>query len=371
MRTRDAVLQYQKGSLGDSGTHVEEINVVDPVSAIELEFEATNGGTSNKGNFLSDVITKVEIVDGSEVLYSVNLSELEALHFYKSGKPPCLFPSEWASGLQRHNVLLMLGRYLWDQDFAVDFTRFRNPQLKITYNMAAIRAVGGTGFLTNTLKLSIIAKTMEEMAVKPSKYLMAKEIESFTSVASGDKRIDLPVDKVYRMLMLRAFIQLSDIDEVISDFKLTLDTDKFVPFNRKVKQMDAAVLALLGETKFKHDVFTYHQLAFRELNNKENHGSWNAWEDTTGYIVNKQYEWSSEGKLDIITHAGATVGSEIKVTGEECGHSLHATVPYFFGLPLVEGTWFDPRSYKKMEAVLTQAVASGACAVVAEQVRAL
>ena len=371
MRTRDAVLQYQKGSLGDSGTHIEEINVVDPVSALELEFEATNGGTSNKGNFLSDVITKIEIVDGSEVLYSVNLSELEALQFYKTGQTPALFPSEWASGIQRHNVLLMLGRYLWDQDFAVDFTRFRNPQLKVTYNMAAVLAVGASGFLTNTLKLSIIAKTMEEMAVKPSKYLMAKQIESFTSVASGDKRIDLPTDKVYRLLMLRAHKQQSDIDEIISDWKLTMDTDKFIPFNRKVKQLDAEVQSRLGRSELKHDIFVAHQIAFRELNNKENSSTAALWENTDGNIIGIQYEWSSEGKLTIITNAGVAVSTDKKVTMKEDGHALHATVPYFFGLPLVEGTWFDPRSYKKMEAVLTQAVASGVCAIVAEQVRAL
>ena len=368
MRTRDAVLEYQK-VLSDAGTVTIDLDLVDPVSAIELEFEATNGATSNKGNFISDVITKVEVVDGSDVLCSLNMLELEALQFYKTGKTPALFPSEFASGLQRHAALLLFGRHLWDPDYAMDFTRYKNPQLKITSNLAAVRAVGATGFVTATLKATAVAKVMEQLGSKPSKFLMQKELESFTSAASGDKRIQLPTDYVYRMLMLRAYVQLSDVDEVITDVKLTADTDAFIPFNRKLKQLDAQVFSRWGAGRIKHDIFTSHQIAFRLMWNKEpSLDAW-SWEDATPEIVGIRYTWSSEGKLDLTDNAGAVISTDMKLTTVEEGHALHATLPIPFGLMDQPATWFNPKTHKKLELVLTQAVASAVCQVVAEQER--
>lgn len=366
MRTRDAVIEYQK-TLDDNGTLIKDLDIVDPVSALYLEFEATNGTTSNKGNFISDVITKIEIVDGSQVLYGVNLSQLEALHQYKLGKTPTMFPSEWASGIQRHGCLLMFGRHLWDREYAQDFTRYRNPQLKITSNLAAVRAVAAdTAFATGTLKGTIVAKVMED-ATKPGKYLRAKEIDSFTSAASGDKRVELVYDYPYRLLLLRAFIQQSDIDEVITDFKLTCDTDKFILFNRKVKQLDAEALALFGAGRLKHDIFCSHQDAVRIMFNKEPDCRPYFGGGATLAIIGINYQWSSELKLDMYSDAGATLGTDEAVTVVEEGHALHATLPVAFGEMDKPDSWFDPKPFKKIEAVLTQAVDSAVCQVVLEQ----
>lgn len=372
MKTRDAVIEYQK-TLDNAGTLVKDLDLVDPVSALYLEFEATNEATSNKGNFISDVITKVEIVDGSEVLYSLNQSELEALAFYKTGKTPTLFPSEWASGIQRHGVYLLFGRYLWDQDFAIDFTKFKNPQLKITSNIAAIRAIGsGLSFATGTLKGTIVAKVMEG-ASAPGKYLMAKELLSFTSTSSNsaEERKELPTDLVYRMLMTRHWVQLSDIDEVTALLKLTFDTDKYIMLDRRVKQLDAEAFAQFGAGRLKHDIFTQHQIGFRLLFNKEPSLYAFSWEDATPEIVGVRYTWSSEGKLDITDNGGTAITSDMKLTAVEEGHALHATLPIPFGLLDRPETWFDPTPYKKMELIFTSAASAvaGACAIVAEQVK--
>ena len=368
MRTRDGVIQYQK-VLTDTETLPQDINIPDPISAFYIEVECTNGSTSNKGNFISDIITKVEVVDGSDVLASLNMAQLEALQFYKTGKTPVLFPSEWASGVQRHGVYLLFGRYLWDPMFCLVPTKYRNPQIKVTANKAAIRAASVTGFATgNNILLTIVAKIFEEGA-SPVGHLMQKQIDSFTSAASGDKRIELPTDYVYRLLMPRFWVQLSDIDEIITNLKLTCDTDKFIPFNRKVKQLDAEALALFGRSVFKHDVFVAHQIAFRELNNKENSSTAALWENTDGDIIGIQYEWSSEGKVTIITNAGAVVSTDQKITMLEDGHALHATLPIPFGRFMEPDTWFDPKTYGKVELVMTQGVASAVCEIVLEQVR--
>jgi hypothetical protein len=364
---RDFVVEYQK-TLDDVGTLIKDISVTDPVSAFYLEFEGVNGAISNKGNFLSDVITKIEVTDGATVLYSLSLAQLEALDFYKTYKTPTLFPSEFASGTQRHGVYLYFGQWLWDDQFSMDFTRYKNPQLKITSNANAIRSTGATGFLSGYLKATIIAKIMEGGPRSPN-YLMAKEIESFTSASSGEKRIDLPVDYIYRLLMLRAWKQQSDVDEIISDIKLTADSDKFVPVNRKVKQLDAESFCEYGAGRIKHDILTQHQVAFRLMFNKEPSLVVYPWEDASPPIIGIRYTWSSEGKLDLTDNAGTLITTDQNFTCVEEGHALHATLPLVFGQIYAPDTWLNPRSYNKFEAVLTQATASAAVSVVAEQVK--
>jgi hypothetical protein len=367
MKTRDAILEYQK-TLDDTGTLIKDLTLTDPVSAFYLEFEGTNGATSNKGNFLSDVITRIEVVDGSTVLYSLSLAELEALQWYKTYRTPALFPSEWLSGKQRHGVYLLFGQYLWDSDFNMDFRRYKNPQLKITTNIAAIRAAGATGFLSGYLKATIVAKVMEG-APGAGAYLMAREVETFVSAASGEKRIELPTDYPYRMLMLRAWLQQSDIDEIISDVKLTLDTDKFIPFNRKVQQLDAEALQEWGVSRLKHDIFCSDNEAVRLFHNKEPDCRIYDVHATTPDIVGIIYQWSSEVKPTLNDAGGAQDTTDRNLTMVEEGHALHATLPITFGPVYDPSTWFDPKPYQKMELVLTQATASGACAVVSEQVK--
>ena len=367
MRTRDFVVEYQK-TLDDSGTLIKDMDIVDPVSALYLEFEGTNGSTDNKANWLSDVITKVEIVDGSEVLYSLNLSELEALHFYKLGKTPTLFPSEWADGTQRHGCFLLFGRHLWDQQFGMNFASLRNPQLKITTNIAAIRAASATdGFVSGTLKGTIIAKIMEDVSM-PSKYLMAKEINSFTS-ASGEKRIDLPIDYIYRMLMLRVSARYSDIDLTLSDLKLTCDSDKFIFLNRKVKQLDAEAFAQFGASRLKHDIVASYNDNVEILHHKEPDCRVWSTKESPGEYIAISYQWSGRLRIMVYDAAGAAVATDRKLTMVEEGHSFHGTLPIPFGIMDREETWFDPAPYKKLEAVLTQATADHACQICLEQVR--
>ena len=366
MKVRDAVIEYQK-TLDDAGTLIKDLDIVDPVSALYLEFEATNGSISNKGNFISDVITKIEVVDGSQVLYGVNMSQLEALYLYKLGKMPTMFPSEWPGGTQRHGCLLMFGRRLWDREYAQDFTRYRNPQLKITSNLDAVRTKSTTtAFVTATLKATIVAKVMEDVT-KPGKYLRAKEIDSFVSAGSGDKRVELVYDYPYRLLLLRAYLLGYDINEVISNFKLTCDTDKFIPFDRKVQQLDAEVLPL-GVGVLKHDMFFGHGDSIRLLFNKEPFCCVYAQAPGTPRMFNLTAQWSSQlSEVEVYAHDGTLDTTDRKVTAWEHGHALHATLPVSFGEMDRPDSWFDPKPFKKIEAVLTQGTASAACQVVLEQ----
>lgn len=369
MKTRDAVLEYQD-TQKDTATKTKDLDLTEPISAIEIEVQCTNGATSNKANYISDIVTKIEVVDGSDVLSSLNMSQLEALHFYKTGRMPCMFPSEWGGGLQRHNAMLFFGRYLWDREYALDPKKFTNPQLKVTFNKAVIRAAAADGFAAgDNISLSLIAKVFADLPA-PAQFLMQKQIESFTGAASGEKRVTLPRDYVYRMLLTRFWLQAYDIDELISDIKLTADTDKFIPFNRKTKQLDAQALATFGLGEIKHDVLASDSDTVRAIFNKEPMLAIHNWDTPMTVFCNIHWAWSSQFAPAVFLHDGTAYGTDVKLTVREAGHAPHATLPIPFGRLHEKDDWFDPKVYGTLELVLTQATVAGAvCEIVAEQVR--
>lgn len=199
---------------------------------------------------------------------------------------------------------------------------------------------------------------------------MQKQIENFTSAASGEKRVSLPTDYPYRMILARFWVQLSDINEIVTDIKLTCDTDKFIPFNRKTQQLDAQALGMFGAGRIKHDIYTANEIANRIIFNKEPDCRPFLAEAALYDIIGITYQWSSELKLELSTHAGVADGTSRKITVSEAGHAPHATLPIPFGRMMNPEDWFNPKEFDKVELVLTQAVASAVCEIAAEQVRA-
>lgn len=373
MRTRDAVLAYQEQQSSDNSSKTIDLDLVDPVSALVFEFEATNGTTSNVQNPFPYVVTKIEVVDGSDVLAALSFPQMQALHFYKTQKQPELREDEVGGSGQVMGTSLLFGRHLYDLDYALDLTRFKNPQLKISWNLGVTRTVSATtAFATGTFKISAIAKCMEGMGAAPSKFLMQKEIESWTGATSGDKRIEFPTDYVYRMLMLRTYLRsigsVNDVDECVNKIKLTADTDKFIAFERYTKQFRAEMAQVFGTALvWKRFTALHGDELWFEVNLEP---QLKLIPTVVNRAVGYGWCWSGAAALLFGDTAGGTVGTRERVDGQIEGFGLHHAIPIPLGLMDKPETWFDPKTYKKLELVCTQGRAS-ANSVVAEQVRPL
>jgi hypothetical protein len=369
MKVRDAVLLYQETQTSDKNTKPIALDLVDPVSALCFEFEATNGTTNNQNNPLTRAITKLEVVDGSDVLASMSFEQAQALQFYKTGKQPQLREDEGPSAASVIGCMILFGRYLWDREYALDLTKFKNPQLKISWDLTNIRAVQAeTAWGTGTTKISAWAKVMEGES-PPGKYLMPKEIESWTGASSGDKRHELPTDYIYRMLMLRSYLTQCDVDENISKIKLTCDTDKFIPFERYTKQFDAEMAQLFGNVVcWKRYHATHNDTIWLPVNKEPQARFTIPSGSLMGYMVQYGWMWSGEAALLVADASGSGYGTDARIDAMIEGHALHATLPIPLGVMNEPDTWFDPTSYKKLELVLTEGGAA-ADSIVAEQVR--
>jgi hypothetical protein len=372
MKNRDAVLCYQEAQSSDKSSKTIDLDIVDPVSALGFEFEARNGTTNNQNNPLSKCIEKLELVDGADVLASMNFEQAQALQFYKTGKQPQLRIDEQPSSAPNYygdviGCMILFGRKLWDREYALDLTKFRNPKLKITWDLGHTRDVdAATAFATGTLKISAWAKVMEGMGGAPGKFLMDKEIESWTGATSGDKPHELPLDYVYRMLMLQTYLAGNDIDENISKLKLTADTDKFIAFERYVKQLDAELAQQFGNViVWKRAHYCHGDTVWVPIN-KEPQVRFVV--PTVNYLASYGWCWSGRFAALLGDTAAGTVSADTRVDLLIEGHALHATLPVPMGIMDEPDSWFDPTPYKRLDLVCTEAAAA-ANSIVAEQVR--
>jgi hypothetical protein len=365
MKYRDVELYYQQ-ALDDVGTKIIDLRTTDPISAIRLQFFGTNGATSCKDNRLNDVITKIELVDGSDQLLSLTLKEAQALEFRRTGKMPYMRPGEKASGGQEESTLILFGRHLWDKEYYMDLTKFRNPQLKITTNIAAVAAASATAFLAGSLKVTIDLLIIQEGAEAAKGFFMAKNIYGFTAGTSGDEHIDMPMDYPYAGLMVRAFVAGNDINENISKLKINCDAGKFIPLEKYVKDLWKAEEQDLGPAELRYNIFRAHDATVTHDLNHDPVVS--VIPISAGLIANIGWSWSSRFYLSLLTHAGANQTDAVELGLIVKGACPHSTIYVPFGLKDDPATYFDPKGFGDIDLVLTQAAAS-AVAVVLLQLR--
>ena len=365
MKYRDVELYYQQ-TLDNVGTKIIDLRTTDPISAIRLTFFGTNDATFNKENYLNDVITKIELVDGSDQLLSLTLKEAQALQYRLTKKMPFMRPGESASGAQEEQGLIMFGRYLWDPEYYMDLTKFRNPQLKITTNIAAIRASGSDGFLTGSLQVSVNLLVIQEGAEAAKGFMMAKNIYGFTSADSGDEHVDMPMDYPYVGLLLRAYQVGHDPMHNISAMKLNCDAGKFIPFDIRVKDLYRIEENDLGVAELRYFIFRKDAEWVHHILTQDPHTFFNP--GIPGRIAGTYTAFNGMFKFNLRAHDNTPVAAEELTSVLIKGSCPHSTVYVPFGLQELPATYFDPKKYGDIDLILTQDDPA-ACAVVLVQLR--
>lgn len=232
---------YSPKDLGTTGTEVIDINVVDPISVIELIWQTTVVTASLMLAPHVACISKIELVDGSDVLFSLSGEEAQALAFYGSGRMPLNQVSLVADEYMKSVIPIYFGRKLFDPALALDPKRFKNLQLKVTWDEDA----ANTTVIVN--QLTVRGLVFDEKVIAPMGFLMAKEIKSYTPVASTFDYTDLPTDHPYRLLMLRSKSTTLEPGVVLAQVKLSEEHDKKIPFDMTGDEILQKIVVPMGE----------------------------------------------------------------------------------------------------------------------------
>lgn len=255
MNYRLATILAEK-SLGAAGTETIDINVVDPISRLEIGWRPTLADTAMAAA-LGAGISKIELIDGSEVLHSLNGRENQALCIYDR-RVPTMNHAELIYGADAYATFgIDFGRWLYDPMLAFDPKKFKNAQLKITHDRSAI------GATTSTHLLEVFAHCFDEKKITPIGFLMAKEYYSYTPAAENAYQyIDLPTDRPMRQILLRNYKSGQDPHDVADYFRLDEDNEKRIPIDVELEayiRRMKGVWPLLQEgcTEYSANTITY------------------------------------------------------------------------------------------------------------------
>lgn len=201
-------------------TEIIDINVADPITFILIHLGVYGNGDLNTAHPIS-CLTKIEIVDGSDVIFSLTGKEAAALDFYHNKG---LIRSPWNTALENtwtdQFIGLNFGRYMWDPELALDPRKFTNLQLKLTLDIDA----GGNDADQNRLRVQ--AALFDQKAVTPIGVLMQKEIKDYAMASLAHEYTDLPTDYPYRKFLMRCQSSGHEPRALVRNIKLSEDIDK-------------------------------------------------------------------------------------------------------------------------------------------------
>lgn len=248
MRYRIAELTAPR-TIGAAGTEVIDIKNRDPISRLFIAAEIQDK-INDPSEHPWSTISKIEIVDGSEVIYELTGRMANALDYYDSLMSPRQRLAYVDDFYPRINASLWFGRYLYDRELAFDPTKFRNPQLRITWNADEVFA-GATD-----IELSIFADVFDPRLPSPGGYLRSQEVYSFTLADDSYEYINLPTNHTLRKLLVTARNPAQYWYTTINGFKLDIDNGAYIPFDLDAREVERMIERLYPyyEERVRHEV---------------------------------------------------------------------------------------------------------------------
>jgi hypothetical protein len=239
VKTRQTTIQAFAGHLLP-GTDVYPIHVKDPISRIVMPYSVLIPATARLQH-MSQVFTRINIVDGSDVLLSLRGEQIDGIAKMRALAADATFESNNPSITVWGNLVIDFGRYLYDKEIALEPARFKNPQIQVTHNAATIAATGVR------CDYSILADIMEGLTSGVRGFLMKKEIKSWVGVVGGWEYTQLARDFPYRAIWLQALTKMCAMDTHWSRALLNEDSYARVPFDALIDDQIADNAADFGE----------------------------------------------------------------------------------------------------------------------------
>lgn len=241
MNYRDTIIMAAT-AVGERGTEIVPINLVDPISALVFYSTITIGAAVRIASQVA-VFNKIELVDGSDVLMALSGTEMGGLmHLEKAGL--ATNPENGEQSVATYGWLsVQFGRKLWDSELAFDPTKFRNPQLKITWDAENVSTEG------TAMTLQIMARTFDEKKISPIGFLQNREFKSFTPETGTHEYTALPTDLVLRKLIVQPKMWVYSLDLQFANMRLSEDNDKRVPFDIGYQDLIHLNAVEFGEVK--------------------------------------------------------------------------------------------------------------------------
>lgn len=363
MSWRKRYLQVEDDlSLADSGTKTFDLNIDEPITALDLRFKIRNSSSAVKEQPPENYITKVEIIDGGTVYDSLSGPQLVAQAVYGLGHWPRHFYDERANNNQRIHAPLLFGRWLDDEEYAFNPRLLTNPQLRFTWS-------DNSNYADGYYTLGITAHLLEGLT-PPRQMITWKEIEAWTTASSGVHKTEIPMDFPYRGLMIRNYADGAIPYLTHTHFKLDIDNSKYIPLDLDTDEFRDLTRAEFGP----YQAF-YHLVESNNVQVNSWIGETLAAQGSHQTTPPSTIALYSAGAWPLFVVYGADAGggaiTDALIEATAQGYYPHNCYLWPFGGWYDPALWLDPRLYKTIDLKLTEGVADIAASIVGIQARTM
>jgi len=328
-------------------TIVHDINIQDVISSIVLGFEFHKTGAVQTAHPMA-AIKKIELIDGSDVLHSLDGFETEAVDWYgNGGKLRSNWNMQFADSTCSRYIGIKFGRWLWDEVYAFDPTRFVNPQLRIELDIDGWAATGDHIYVTGWSNI------FDDRPSGLRGFLMRKEVKEYTMADDTHEYTDMPLDYTYRNLYFRPYKLGTEPNQCVQNVKLSEDMDKRIVFDHGAQEILRCV-----QEKYP-DV---HESLYFPVNTANRY----AYITPTTRVSALAQVWAAAavafdpalyngdgGRLNTITAANPS-NTQIHVRG----YVPHCVYEIPFGLRDDPASWYDVRSIRHLRLDIEGAAAA-------------
>jgi len=231
---------FAPADIDTAGTEVIDIKLADIISGIELIWDTTVVTVSAMLASHPTCISKVELIDGSDVLTALSGEQIQALAYHTKNGMPLNEISLTVGDHMRSVLPIYFGRKLFDPNLAFDPKKFRNPQLRVTWDEDA----ANTSVVVNSL--TVRGWVFDEKVPSPAGFLIAKEIKNYTPANDTTEYTEMPLDYPYRCLMLQSYSTTLDPFATMVQVRLDEEHDKKVPLDLTGYEIFRKIVQPLG-----------------------------------------------------------------------------------------------------------------------------
>jgi len=326
-----------------AGTKTIDINVKDVISRITVILELINNG-NNPTNHPLAAIKTIEVVDGSDVIASMSGYAVQAMAYYNAGVMPHNELNYENNAYMRCSIPLDFGRYIYDEEFALDPTKYRNPQLRIVHDYS----LGGCS--PDGAYLRVSADLFDEKAVSPIGFLLNKEVFSYLPATGAAKYIELPLDNPIRKLLV---MNTNDNEEPDVQFEsIKIDEE-----DGKRTLVDCLTMDLIRTSSLKVGMFSEYFSGHLATTTADEFFltackdiQFGGLSDVASSILH--FTWTGGRGRSLTASAAAYFGGIIS------GRCPHGAVPVLFGKQDMPDDWWDVTRIGKARLIVTPRASS-------------
>lgn len=226
--------QKEKSESGATGTVTYDLPEDGFIPEIIVTAFSTPTASSDPALPLNKAITKIEIMDGSTVIKSLSANQLLGVLMNR-------FERQHASTEINDNAVeghesfrIPLGGFFDGKEYAPDFSKFQNPQIKITWDYSLTTGQFGATFDADTtpaMKFTILCKIVRETTKYINGYVRSQQVKTWTQAVSTETPVTIAVGEKLVGIMIEAGYDDKDYKDDIDELKLDVNSGEWEPLH--------------------------------------------------------------------------------------------------------------------------------------------